>query len=145
MYRITAETIIDGSLAEIWAIAIDVDQWPTWDPHEQDARVDGEFAVGVTGWSKPRGGPGTVWTITEVTESAGGSRWSSECGLPGGKLTGENVFEASGDNQVRCRKTVFVRGPLVPLFRLYFGRRIRRDMARTFTALEAAARRGRVS
>lgn len=36
------------------------------DPHEQEARVDGPFVAGGTGWSKPRGGPGTSWAITEV-------------------------------------------------------------------------------
>lgn len=137
MYRISAEKIIEGDLAAVWAVAIDVNGWPDWDPHEQEARLDREFVPGGTGWSKPRGGPGTAWTITEVVEL---SRWASECALPGGKLTGQNVFEALGDGQVRCAKAVCVSGPLVPLFRLYFGRRIRRDMVRTFTALEAAAR-----
>jgi hypothetical protein len=34
-----------------------------------------------------------------------------------------------------------VSGPLVPLFRLWFGRRVRRDMHRTFAALEREALR----
>ncbi|SDH35027.1 SRPBCC family protein [Nonomuraea jiangxiensis] len=136
MYEITAETVITGDLAVIWETATDVGGWSAWDPHEEAARLDGEFAVGGRGWSKPHGGPATDWTITEVVPC---ERWASECGLPGGGLAGVNTFERHGDGRVRCVKTVRVSGPLVPLFRLYFGRRIRRDMYRTFAALEREA------
>jgi hypothetical protein len=143
MYEITAETTIGGDIEAVWSVATDVAGWPTWDPHEQAARLDGPFAAGTTGWSKPNGGPATAWTITEVVD---GSRWASECPLPGGRLAGVNEFEPLGDGRIRCRKTMRVTGPLVPLFRLYFGPRIRRDMFKTFAALEGeAARRGRVA
>ncbi len=120
----------------MWRIVTDVRGWPNWDPHEQAARLDGEFVAGTVGWSKPRGGPATHWTITEVVERR---RWASECSLPGGKLTGGNEFTDLGDGTVRCAKTVEVYGPLVPLFRLWFGRRIRADLLRTFAALETEA------
>jgi hypothetical protein len=136
MYRISADTIISGDLAAVWTVVTDVDSWATWDPHEEEARLDEAFALGGTGWSKPRGGPGTLWTITEVIEQR---RWSTECALPGGKLTGQNDFEQLGDGRIQCAKTVSVTGPLVPLFRLYFGRRIRRDIFKTWAALERAA------
>ncbi|KAA2265104.1 hypothetical protein F0L68_05440 [Solihabitans fulvus] len=138
MYRITDETVIDGDLATVWSVVTDVDNWRAWDPHEEDARIDGEFAAGATGWSKPHGAPGATWTITDVVE---GRSWASQCALPGGRLVGENTFEALGDGRIRCVKSVHVYGPLVPLFRLYFGRRIRRDMSRTFAALEREAAR----
>lgn len=51
---------------------------------------------------------------------------------PGTKLTGDNAFESVGDGRVRCTKTVRVTGLLVPLFRFYFGRRIPRDMFKTW-------------
>ncbi|HJP79735.1 MAG TPA: SRPBCC family protein [Pseudonocardiaceae bacterium] len=136
MYRISAQRTITGDLAAIWRVATDVDAWPSWDPHEEAARLDGEFAAGSTGWSKPHGGPATDWTITEVVDRRS---WSSECALPGGKLTGRNEFDDLGDGTVRCTKTVDVYGPLVPLFRLWFGKRIRTDLIRTFEALEKAA------
>lgn len=138
MYRIHAEQTISGDLAIIWQLVTDVGGWPGWDPHEQAARLDGEFAEGGTGWSKPHGGPGTTWTITEVVER---QRWASECALPGGSLTGYNEFTDLGEGRVRCAKTVEVRGPLVPLFRLWFGRRIRADLFRTFAALQAETAR----
>ncbi|MFC4950515.1 SRPBCC family protein [Pseudonocardia sp. GCM10023141] len=138
MYRISAEQIIEADLDEVWAVVTDVAAWPSWDPHELDARLDGPFAAGTTGWSKPHGGPATTWTITDVVVRG---RWSSECGLPGGKLRGTTVFTELAGGRVRCAKVVEVTGPLVPLFRLHFGRGIRRDMVRTFVALERRARR----
>jgi polyketide cyclase/dehydrase/lipid transport protein len=138
MYQIKAETIIEGDPSAVWEVVADVDGWPSWDPHEEEAHLDGPFATGTTGWSKPRHGPGTGWTITAVVE---GRRWASECALPGGKLTGENLFEPLDGGQIRCVKTVNVTGPLVPLFWLHFGRGIRKDMYATFAALEREAAR----
>jgi hypothetical protein len=138
VFRISAQTTIRGDLAAIWRLVTDVCEWPSWDPHEEAARLDGEFVAGAVGWSKPHGGPATEWTITEVIKER---RWASECALPGGKLTGGNEFTDLGDGTVRCAKTVEVYGPLVPLFRLWFGRRIRKDMFRTFAALEVEVAR----
>jgi hypothetical protein len=136
--RISAQAVINGDPAAIWRLVTDVAGWPNWDPHEEAARLDGEFVAGGTGWSKPHGGPGTAWTITEVVER---HSWASECSLPGGKLTGRNEFTDLRDGTVHCAKTVEVHGPLVPLFRLWFGRRIRMDMFRTFAALQVEAAR----
>jgi hypothetical protein len=137
MYEIKAEMTINADLAAVWQLVTDVPNWPAWDPHEEGARLDGDFVVGTTGWSKPHGGPATEWTITDVVDKR---KWSSECPLPGGKLTGDNLFEPV-DGGVRCTKIVHVRGPLVPLFRFYFGKRIKRDMLKTFAAMEQTAAR----
>jgi hypothetical protein len=142
MYEFGEEAVISGDTAAVWAVVTDVDNWPAWDPHEQQARLDGPFAAGTTGWSKPNGGPGTTWTLTAVVPYR---EWASECTLPGGKLTGVNVYEPLDDRRIRCAKTIRVTGPLAPLFRFYFARRIRRDMFKTWTALQrqAALRGGR--
>ena len=136
MYEFTAELTISGNLADIWAVATDVDRWPDWDPHELAARLDGAFEPGGTGWSKPRGGPATTWEITEVQAP---HRWSSRCALPGGALTGDHRYTEVAPGRVRCVKVVRVTGPLTALFRLHFARVIRRDALRTFAALERTA------
>lgn len=140
MYEITADAVVEGDVETLWTVATDVNNWPSWNPHEQAARLDGPFEVGVVGWSKPNGGPATDWIITEVVPM---QSFGTECDLPGGKIRGMNTFETLADGRVRCVKTVHVTGPLVPLFRLHFGRLMRRDMTKTFAALatEAARRR----
>jgi hypothetical protein len=139
MYEIREQTVINGELPKVWAVATDVAAWPAWDPHEDQARIDGEFAVGTTGWVKQKGNPAAVFTLTEVVPER---RWASECKLPGGKLWGSNEYEALPDGKIRCTRTVRVTGPLAPLFRLYFGPRMRRDFFLTWSALEERARQG---
>ena len=143
MYIIKAETIITGDLDSLWNTEIDVNNWSTWNPHEEEARLDGALVTGAIGWSKPRKGPGTAWSVTSVVEK---SLWASECKLPGGKLAGENTFKQLEDGRIHCTKTITVTGPLVPLFRFYFGRHIRHDMFVAWVALEGeAARRAAIS
>ncbi|AEV84802.1 hypothetical protein ACWT_3779 [Actinoplanes sp. SE50] len=133
MYEFGESTVIRADLSAVWDTVTDVSAWPAWDPHEQQARLDGPFATGTTGWSKPRGGPATTWRLTEVVPRR---RWASECDLPGGTLSGVTAYEPLDDRRIRCTKTIRVTGPLTPLFRFYFARRIRRDMLKTWAALE---------
>jgi hypothetical protein len=136
MYEIAAETVISADISAVWRIVSDVERWPDWDPHEDQARLDGEFAVGTVGWVKQKGNPPATFTLTEVVPER---RWASECKLPGGSLWGSNEYEPLPDGKIRCTRTVRVTGPLVPLFRFYFGKRMHRDFFRTWAALEARA------
>ena len=138
MYEFGAEAEINANVESVWAVVTDVAGWPAWDPHEKAARLDGPFAPGTAGWSKPHGGPATDWTITEVVPR---TCWGSECSLPGGKITGLNTFEPLPNGKLRCFKRVQVFGPLVPLFRFHFARHMRADMLKTFAALEQEAAR----
>ncbi len=137
-YTITAETTIKGDINAVWAALSDVASWPSWDPHEEGAQLDGPFVAGTKGWSKPKGGPAANWTLTKVESPR---LWASESPMPGGKIAGESVYEPLEDGRIRCTRRVTVTGPLVPLFWLYFGRLIRRDMYATWSALEQEAAR----
>jgi hypothetical protein len=134
VYEFFAETTIEGTASRAWEILTDVDRWSEWDPHEEAARIEGPFAVGSSVWAKPRGGPASTATIAAVEE---GRSWTNDCPLPGGRLLGRTELEQHGEGRLRIRKTMQISGPLTPLFRLYYGRRIRRDMFLTFEALEA--------
>lgn len=130
---ISGETIIKGDIEALWAVVTDVANWPKWNPHEEEARLDGSFVTGAKGWSKPKGGPAANWTITKVIDK---QCWASESPLPGGKIAGENTYQSLGKDRLRCTRTISVSGPLVPIFWLYFGRIIKRDMYTTWAALE---------
>jgi uncharacterized protein YndB with AHSA1/START domain len=136
MYELTAETVIKGEVGKVWRVVTDVARWPEWDPHEDQARFDSAFEVGATGWVKQKGNPAATFTLVEVVPER---RWASECKLPGGKLWGSNEYEPQPDGTIRCRRTVRVTGPLVPLFRFHFGKRMHRDFFRTWAALEIRA------
>lgn len=138
MYSFSEEAVITGDIAAIWAAATDVPGWPSWDPHEEKARIDGEFAAGTTGWSKPAGAPAGVFTITKVEP---GRMWASRAGIPFGHLRLENRYEPAGEGTVRVGKRVEVHGPFGPLFHLIWEKNMRAGMRQTFAALETEARR----
>lgn len=138
MYSFGEEMSIHGELAAIWQVATDVAAWPSWDPHEEKARLDGAFAPGTKGWNKPKGAPAGTFTITAVEPER---MWSARAGITFGSLRGVNRYEPLGDGRVRVSKVFEVRGPFAPVFRLIWEKPVRRDMLLTFKALEAAAQR----
>lgn len=139
---ITASLTIKGSIDTIWDIVSDVANWPAWDPHEEAARLDGPFAAGTKGWSKPRKGPATDWILTKVEPKL---LWGSESHIPGGTISGESRFEPLDDGMVRCTKIVQVKGTLVPLFWLYFKRPVQHDLHESLKALQNEVERRRIS
>jgi hypothetical protein len=137
MYAFGEETVIEGDITAIWQVATNVAAWPSWDPHEQKARLDGPFAPGTKGWNKPRGAPAGTFTITAVERER---MWSARAGIPFGSLCGVSRYEPLGDGRVRVSKVFEVRGPFAPIFRLIWEKGVRADMSLTFRALETEAR-----
>ena len=77
MYSFGEEAVITGAISSVWRVATDIKQWPSWDPHEQKARFEGDFVPGAKGWSKPAGAPLGTFTITAVEAER---MWASEAG-----------------------------------------------------------------
>ncbi len=142
MYSFGEEMIIEGDIEAIWQAATDVAAWPSWDPHEEKARLDGPFAAGTKGWNKPKGAPAGTFTITAVEPER---MWSARAGIPFGSLRGVNRYEPLGDSRVRVSKVFRVHGPFGPIFRLIWEKAVRADMLRSFAALEGEARRRAVA
>ncbi|WP_225730225.1 MULTISPECIES: SRPBCC family protein [unclassified Nocardia] len=138
MYVIAEESVITGEIAQIWQAATDVENWPSWDPHEQAARIDGPFEPGTKGWVKPKGAPAGPFTLVAVEPKRS---WTSEAAIPFGKIRGHYTYDPLGDGTVRVAKRMEVHGPFVPVFRLIWERGIRTDMRLTMAALEKEARR----
>src|SRR6202034_445509 len=109
------EAIISADITSVWATAIDVPAWPSWDPHEERARFEGEFTPGAKGWSKPAGAPAGAFTITAVEP---GRMWSAKAGIPFGSLRGENRYQPVADGKIKVSKRVEISGPFGPLFHL---------------------------
>jgi hypothetical protein len=138
MYSFGEEMVIEGDVAAVWQAATDVAAWPSWDPHEEKARLDGPFAPGTKGWNKPRGAPAGTFTITGVEPER---MWSARAGIPFGSLRGVNRFQPLSDGRVRVSKVFEVHGPFAPIFRLIWEKGVRSDMRLSFKALEAEAQR----
>lgn len=138
MYVISEEAVLSGEIASIWQTATDVAHWADWDPHEEKSRIDGAFAPGTKGWVKPKGAPAGPFTIIAVDE---GSSWTSEAGIPFGKIRGHYTYATVGDGAVRVVKRMEIHGSFRPIFRLIWEKGIRSDMHLSFAALERAAQR----
>ncbi|MBV9165372.1 MAG: SRPBCC family protein [Solirubrobacterales bacterium] len=140
MYEFGAQQEIEGEVEQLWAVWTDLPRFPEWDPREQETRPAGPFAEGTTVWSKQKGNPGGESTITRVEAPR---RWTAESPLPAGKLVIDHELQPAAAGRVLARKHYEVHGPLSIVFRLWYGPRVRRALAASFTALEhEAARRG---
>lgn len=128
------QRIISGRIEEVWRVSTDVNRWPEWDPHEEAGQISGPFVEGTSAYSKPRGGPGAHWTLTEVTEN---QSWSLINPMRIGTLRVENRYTQLPDGRVLCEKHMQVSGwILILLFKLHFEAATRKDMQATWVALE---------
>ena len=137
MHSIEFDTTIHADPAAVWETWTDIARFPEWDPREEEARIDGPFAVGTTGYTKQRGNPGGVITLVAVEE---GRLWSAEKPIPGGRIVIEHRMESLGDGAVRVGKRYRVYGPMQVAFRLFFERQILAALPGSFAALEREAR-----
>jgi hypothetical protein len=132
--EIYEQRIISGRIEDVWRVATDVNRWPEWDPHEEAGEISGPFIEGTNAYSKPRGGPGAHWTLTEVTENRS---WSLVNPMRIGTLRVENRYAPLPDGRVLCEKHMQVSGwILIALFKLHFEATTRKDMQATWIALE---------
>jgi hypothetical protein len=138
-YRIDCVATLAGDQQAIWDTWTDMASYPSWDPREEELRIDGPFAVGTTGFSRQVGPrAGSTFRLTRVEPV---SRWTNECPLPGGRLVLDHHLESLGDGRVSVLKRYEVHGPFEIVFRLLIGRGIRAEAPSTFAALEAEAKR----
>jgi hypothetical protein len=132
--EIHEQRVISGRIEDVWRVATDVNRWPEWDPHEEAGNISGPFTEGTSAYSKPRGGPGAHWTLTEVTENRS---WALINPMWIGTLRVENRYTPQPGGKVLCEKHMQVSGwLLIALFKLHFEAATRRDMQATWIALE---------
>jgi hypothetical protein len=137
-YDVRVETTVRADAATVWRVWSDFDRFTDWDPREEESKLDGPFTVGTQGWSKQKGYGRNRVTLTAVEE---GKRWQATTPLPGGSLVIDHAVADLGDGQVRLTKDYTATGPLSIVFRLYYARRIRREVPPSFEALAAEANR----
>ena len=138
MYSLELDATLNVAHAAVWQTWTDISSFPDWDPREEEATLNGPFAVGSTVHSKQRGNPGGEATIVAIED---GHRWTVAKPLPGGRLVIDHRLEPVGEQYVRVVKRYDVYGPIALVFRLVFAPKIRQSMPASFEALEREARR----
>lgn len=137
-YTLDVEKITEGDHAAVWQTWTDLERFPQWDPREEETRLDGPFAVGATGWSRQKRTSRSPILISAVVP---GELWQVRTPLPGGKLVIDHRIDDLGDGRLKLSKRYVAHGPVALAFRVYYARRIRKEMPASFTALVSESRR----
>lgn len=141
MYTFELGTTIPAPVEKVWQTWSDLETYPRWDPREEQLHLDGPFGEGTTGTFTQQGRGAGTFTQTDVRQ---GSGWTTRCPLPGGELRMDHVLAPASGNpgSTDVEKVYSVTGPLSVLFRVWYGRQIRRTLPASFTALsDEVARR----
>ena len=123
--------------AEVWAVFMDVESWPTWtESMRQVRRLDeGPLREGSRVEIAQPGFPKAVWDVTELVDERSFT-WEST--VPGLRSLGHHEVRAEGEGCVVTLR-LSQSGPLAGVMGLVFGRRTRR-----YVEVEADGLRARV-
>lgn len=121
--RYTRTDTIAAGPSEVWAVLIDVENWPDWTASMREiTRLEsGPLRVGSTARVRQPIGKPMIWTVTELA-SERSFTWTASA--PGLQFTGYHELTPSDDG-VRAELTFTLTGPLAWLGRLLAGRRMR--------------------
>lgn len=86
-----------------WAFWSDVANWAVVDSSVEAVRLDGDFAAGTKGFTKPRGADETAWELTEVVP---GERATIAIFLPGAVLEFHWKFADSAGGTLITQRVV---------------------------------------
>ena len=105
----------DVSPPEIWSLAYaNADAWPEWNAELRSARLDGPLRVGATARIVFRTGLRLRFHVVEYEEER---LFTDESRLPGARMGHRHLIEAITDGGSRLTNTIYIAGPLVPLWR----------------------------
>ena len=96
----------------VWRRYADVTEWSVWSPGVEEARLDGPFAVGSRGKTKPPDSRAASFRLIRVDPP---NVFASEIRLPAARLVFEHVVE-SRDSGVRITHRATLSGPLSRLY-----------------------------
>jgi uncharacterized membrane protein len=116
---------VDAPAELVWHTVKDVEKWPEWTPTMTEIHLDGDdLRTGGTATVRQPRQPVRTWTVTELTESAGGRSFTWTSTGRGLRMSATHaVTEEGGSTTVLL--TFSLAGPLAPLASLLAGRLIR--------------------
>jgi hypothetical protein len=97
----------------VWQRYLDVEHWCDWSRHGVEwSRIEGPFAVGTKGKSKPPGSRALTFRLVAVEPDAS---FASEVRMPGARLRFDHMIEPR-ETGSRIRHRVALEGPLAFLY-----------------------------
>jgi hypothetical protein len=107
--------------AAVWERAYaDAEAWPKWNAEIKSARLDGPLALGAR--AKIVFGTGLRLRF-HVVEYEEGRLFTDESRLPGARMGHRHLVEPTTDGGSRLTNTIYIEGPLAPIWRRLMGPR----------------------
>ncbi|MFL5873518.1 MAG: SRPBCC family protein [Solirubrobacterales bacterium] len=107
--------------AAIWERAYaDAEAWPKWNAEIKSARLDSPLALGAK--AKIVFGTGLRLRF-HVVEFEEGRLFTDESRLPGARMGHRHLVEPGEDGGSRLTNTIYIEGPLAPIWRRVMGPR----------------------
>ncbi len=132
MWSKTYSKRVRGVQAEkVWKVWTDVNQWHTWQPDIESAKLDGDFSVGNTFKIKPKNGPAVSIEIIKVES---GRQFTDLTRFPGACMFGCHEFIVHGD-ELEIRTTMSIEGFLSFLWKKIVAEKVANGMAKQTEAL----------
>jgi polyketide cyclase/dehydrase/lipid transport protein len=135
-WETTSELEGSASSAAVWERAYaDADAWLKWNPELRRAELDGPLRLGATARIAFKTG---LRLRFEVVEFEQGRLFTDEARLPGARMGHRHLVEPSGDGS-RLANTIYIEGPLAPLWRRVLGPRAAKSLPGSQRAILALA------
>ena len=89
---------INAPPARVWAVMMDVERWPEWTKSVRGVQRlgGGPFGLGSEARLRVRGGPASVWRVTEFTE---GQSFTWESDTAGVHSRASHVIDSEGEGR----------------------------------------------
>lgn len=125
--------------AEIWKEAYaDADAWPKWNPEIKRASLNGSLELGAEAKIVFKTGLRLRFRVVELDE---GRLFTDESRLPGARMGHRHLVEPAEAGS-RLTNTIYIEGPLTPLWRRIMGPAAARALADAQRAAIELARSG---
>lgn len=128
----------DADPQAVWHLAYaDADAYPHWNPEIAEAKLEGPLAQGARIRMRFRTGLRLSFRVVEFNE---GRIFTDEARLPFARMGHRHIIERRGDGRATLTNTIYVRGPLAPLWAALIGRRAAAALPTGQEAIEQLAR-----
>jgi hypothetical protein len=105
----------------VWKKAYaDADAWPAWNAELKSASLNGPLSLGTTAKIVFKTGLRLRFRVIEFED---GRLFTDESRLPGARMGHRHLVEPTADGGSRLTNTIYIDGPLAPLWRRIMGPR----------------------
>jgi hypothetical protein len=126
------------SVEKIWAVWTNVNQWHTWQPDIEQARIEGAFEVGNTFMLKPKRGPSVN---IEIIRAEPFRQFTDLTRFPGARMYGSHEF-IQHESELEIKTTMSIEGPLSFIWKKLVAEDVAAGMAEQTDSLINIVRNG---